>query len=265
MDSLAGHFLIASPQILDPNFHRAVVLITAHYGRGRGRPDPQPLLGGDGRRSGAAARAGHRPRRPGVRRRTGEPGGRRRARGVRGSRRRGRSSCSTTSASSRSRRRSRSVPPDFQRTRVFAGVAGWGPEQLEDELERDDWIIEPASIGRDLHGRSRRALERRAPPQGRPLRARLPHAARSVSELEALRIHVDDGREAGAAHRRSGRAEQPARLRGESRVAAPSSRRAARGTCRAGEAAAPARARRPVSPAFTSLQRLQRRVGLRAR
>ena len=34
--------------------------------------------------------------------------------------------------------------PDFQRTRVFAGVAGWGPEQLEDELERDDWIIEPA-------------------------------------------------------------------------------------------------------------------------
>ena len=34
--------------------------------------------------------------------------------------------------------------PDLQRTRVFAGVAGWGPEQLEDELERDDWIIEPA-------------------------------------------------------------------------------------------------------------------------
>ena len=24
------------------------------------------------------------------------------------------------------------------------GVAGWGPEQLEDELDRDDWIIEPA-------------------------------------------------------------------------------------------------------------------------
>ncbi len=29
---------------------------------------------------------------------------------------------------------------------VFAGVAGWGPEQLEDELERDDWIIEPAAL-----------------------------------------------------------------------------------------------------------------------
>jgi len=34
--------------------------------------------------------------------------------------------------------------PDLQRTRVFAGVAGWGPDQLEDELDRDDWIIEPA-------------------------------------------------------------------------------------------------------------------------
>ena len=30
------------------------------------------------------------------------------------------------------------------RARVFAGFAGWGPGQLETELERDDWIIEPA-------------------------------------------------------------------------------------------------------------------------
>ena len=30
------------------------------------------------------------------------------------------------------------------RARVFAGLAGWGPGQLESELERDDWIIEPA-------------------------------------------------------------------------------------------------------------------------
>ena len=34
MDSLAGHFLIASPAILDPNFERAVVLITAHTDEG---------------------------------------------------------------------------------------------------------------------------------------------------------------------------------------------------------------------------------------
>lgn len=28
--------------------------------------------------------------------------------------------------------------------RVFAGYAGWGPGQLDDELGRDDWIVAPA-------------------------------------------------------------------------------------------------------------------------
>ena len=30
------------------------------------------------------------------------------------------------------------------RARVFAGFAGWSSGQLESELERDDWILEPA-------------------------------------------------------------------------------------------------------------------------
>src|SRR6266705_7194279 len=34
MDSLAGHFLVASPSILDPNFERTVVLVTAHTDQG---------------------------------------------------------------------------------------------------------------------------------------------------------------------------------------------------------------------------------------
>ena len=32
------------------------------------------------------------------------------------------------------------------RARVFAGYAGWGAGQLEGELERDDWIVEPARV-----------------------------------------------------------------------------------------------------------------------
>jgi putative transcriptional regulator len=35
--------------------------------------------------------------------------------------------------------------PDLRRLRVYAGHAGWGPGQLETELERDAWIVEPAS------------------------------------------------------------------------------------------------------------------------
>jgi putative transcriptional regulator len=31
----------------------------------------------------------------------------------------------------------------IRRARVFAGHAGWGPGQLEDELEEEAWIVEP--------------------------------------------------------------------------------------------------------------------------
>src|SRR4051794_32304704 len=37
-----------------------------------------------------------------------------------------------------------SLAPSVRRTRVFAGLAGWSPGQLEAEIEREDWILEPA-------------------------------------------------------------------------------------------------------------------------
>jgi putative transcriptional regulator len=35
-------------------------------------------------------------------------------------------------------------PPGVRRGRAFVGHSGWGPGQLDDEVERGDWILEPA-------------------------------------------------------------------------------------------------------------------------
>jgi putative transcriptional regulator len=37
--------------------------------------------------------------------------------------------------------------PSIRRGRGFVGHAGWGPGQLDSEVERGDWIIEPARRG----------------------------------------------------------------------------------------------------------------------
>lgn len=67
------------------------------------------------------------------------------------------------------------VPEDVQgairRARVFVGHAGWGPGQLEAELDGDTWIVDDATE-EDVFTRSpetlwRHVLERKGPPYSR--------------------------------------------------------------------------------------------------
>ena len=143
MGSLEGQLLIASPALLDPNFRRTVVLVTEHSDEGAAglvlnRPSPasvselvpelEPLVEDEEE---AVWLGG--PVQPNAVLVLGEfvdpdeaavplfgalgfpalddP---------------------------------ETVVPATTRRRVFAGYAGWGAGQLEGELEREDWILEPA-------------------------------------------------------------------------------------------------------------------------
>jgi putative transcriptional regulator len=73
------------------------------------------------------------------------------------------------------------VRASLRRARVFVGHAGWGPGQLESELEADAWIVEPASVD-DVFSTEpaslwRRVLQRKGPPYD--AMARIPFDPRS--------------------------------------------------------------------------------------
>jgi putative transcriptional regulator len=139
-ESLRGSLLIAGPQLLDPNFRRTVVLVADHGEEGAmgvilnrpsgmtvadAAPDLEPLIGPE-----APIFAGGpvQPTSGVVLAEVAEadepvfgdvvlvPGLGELA----------------------------DVVDGAGNIRVFAGYAGWGPGQLDGELERDDWILEPA-------------------------------------------------------------------------------------------------------------------------
>ena len=142
MESLQGQLLIASPALLDPNFRRTVVLVTEHTEEGAAglvlnRPSPTPVadavpalepLADDG----DAVWLGG-PVQPDAVLVLGEfldpddaaiPlfGG----------------------LGFPSLEEPEEIVPATTRRRIYAGYAGWSAGQLEDELGRDDWILEPA-------------------------------------------------------------------------------------------------------------------------
>jgi putative transcriptional regulator len=139
-ESLRGSLLIAAPQLLDPNFRRTVVLVADHGDEGAmgvilnrpsgmtvsdAAPDLEPLVGGE---SPIFAGGPVQPTSGVVLAEVAEadepvfgdvvlvPGLGELA----------------------------DVIDGAGSVRVFAGYAGWGPGQLDDELGREDWIVEPA-------------------------------------------------------------------------------------------------------------------------
>jgi putative transcriptional regulator len=143
MDSLRGKLLIASPALIDPNFHRTVILIAEHTGEGAmglvlNRPaetlvadvvpdlseladDGAPVYFGGPVASDAVIVLAEfdDPERASVLldedlgfvgSESGELG---------------------------------DVAEGVRRARIYAGHAGWGPGQLEGELEEESWIVEP--------------------------------------------------------------------------------------------------------------------------
>ena len=143
MDSLRSQLLVASPQLMDPNFARTVVLITEHNDDGamgiilnrpasttvtEAAPELEDLVepgedvfvGGPVQPSSVIVLAEwDSPDEVGVPVFDG---------------------IGFVGADSDPDELARAV----SRARVFAGFAGWSPGQLETELERDDWILEPA-------------------------------------------------------------------------------------------------------------------------
>ena len=139
-ESLRGSLLIAAPQLLDPNFRRTVVLVADHGDEGAmgvilnrpsgmtvadAAPDLEPLIGP------AAPIFAGGPVQP--------------TSGV---------VLAEVAEADEPLFGDVVLVPGLGELadvidgagsiRVFAGYAGWGPGQLDEELGREDWIVEPA-------------------------------------------------------------------------------------------------------------------------
>jgi len=143
MKSLHGHLLVSSGGLFDFNFRHTVVLIGEHGAQGAGgvilnRPldvtigESIPALGGLVDPEDPLFEGGPvQPDQPMLLAEAADPGfldlpvfG---------------------SVGFLTRDIPESEQAEIRRARIFAGHAGWGPGQLEAEMEEDAWILEPAT------------------------------------------------------------------------------------------------------------------------
>ncbi len=146
-DSLQGQLLIAAPTLEDPNFRRAVVLVCVHSSQGAlglvlNRPSPveaadavPEVAAALGEGAGARLWLGGPVQTSDVVLLADfvDPGGSLLVSGGIGL---------VTDGSPLETLEGRT-----RRLRAFLGHSGWGPGQLDSELERDDWIVAPLAAG----------------------------------------------------------------------------------------------------------------------
>jgi putative transcriptional regulator len=150
MDSLRGQLLVAAPALVDPNFRRTVVLILEHTSEGalglvlnrptevtagEAVPELAPLVGDEGVlylggpvQPGAVIALGEYVEQPPPERSLIGP-----------------------VAALDLDEDADELAARLARARLFAGYAGWGEGQLDDEVDGEDWITLPALPG-DVFG-----------------------------------------------------------------------------------------------------------------
>jgi len=148
VSSLKGRLLLATPALFDPNFRRTVVLVGEHGEEGAmglvlNRPSDMtvgeavpPLADVAGPESRVHVGGPVQPEAVLVLAEFSDP-----------------SAAATLVVGDvgfpSSEGELESVGDAVRRARVFAGYSGWGPGQLEAELEEESWLVEPAE-GVDL-------------------------------------------------------------------------------------------------------------------
>jgi len=155
VESLKGHLLVAGPGLLDPNFHRTVVLVGEH--------DEEGALGVVLNRASETSVAEALPELAGLAEDLGtlHVGGPVQPSAI------------VVLADFVEPERAEKLVLDtigflpaetdhasigeLRRARVYAGYAGWGPGQLDAELEEGSWIVEPAEAS-DVFGEDASSL-----------------------------------------------------------------------------------------------------------